>query len=58
MRLYEDKQPDMLVCPQCQDLLICVKDKDCCYCYGCDVVWKRSEVKEYTPFGEGEVLTL
>jgi hypothetical protein len=48
-RVFEGENPYILLCPQCGDALECTNE-DKCYCFGCDVVWNKSEVKEMTRF--------
>jgi len=48
-RVMEGETPYILLCPQCYDTLECTDDGRC-YCFGCDVVWDRSEVKHKTRF--------
>lgn len=48
-RIFEGENPYILLCPQCGDALECTSD-DRCYCFGCDVVWNKSEVKEMSRF--------
>lgn len=49
-RIFEGVNPYLLLCPQCNDVLECTDNKEECYCFGCHVVWKRSEVKEMCQF--------
>lgn len=53
-RIFEDMEPNTLLCPQCNDWLICTDDRSEAYCFGCDVVWKRHEVLEMIPYGAEE----
>lgn len=48
-RVFEGEIPYILLCPQCNDALECTNDNRC-YCFGCGVVWKKSEVKEMCKF--------
>ena len=48
-RIFEGENPYILLCPQCNDTLECTSDGRC-YCFGCDVAWKKSEVKEMCRF--------
>lgn len=49
-RIFEGKAPFILLCPQCNDALECCNNINKCYCYGCDVLWDRKEVKEMCQF--------
>lgn len=48
-RIFEGENPYILLCPQCNDALECTDDNRC-YCFGCDVVWNKNEVKEKSRF--------
>lgn len=54
-RIFEGSNPFILLCPQCNDALESTSNKNKCYCFGCDVLWDRKEVKEMTQFiGDAE----
>ena len=48
-RIFERENPFILLCPQCFDTLEATDDNRC-YCFGCDVVWRKSEVKYKSNF--------
>lgn len=48
-RIFEGEHPYILLCPQCRETLE-ITDDDRAYCFGCDVVWKKSEIKEKCNF--------
>lgn len=43
-RVMEGENPYILLCPQCYDTLEVTNDGRC-YCYGCDVVWRKEDVR-------------
>lgn len=54
-RVFEGEHPYLLLCPQCNDVLECTNDNRG-YCFGCGVVWKKSEVREMCKFiGNGDI---
>ena len=49
-RIFEGETPYILLCPQCGETLECTDDRSKGYCFGCDVVWDRMDVKEKCRF--------
>lgn len=48
-RIFEGENPYILLCPQCNDALEATNDNRC-YCFGCGVVWNKSEIKSMCKF--------